>query len=158
MGIYLDESITDLSFDFNNLVTSSTKNSNVEAVSAMAKSKNGLSFSFTAYKTMEGLIRPMIIVSYPGKMIKYIDLEGNNLLSIGNNNGNLSFANEALSPGTTMKNAKTGVDDGVGQCTARCIQDAYSNHGWVSVWAFVQTAFIPATAAAIAAACAAGCA
>lgn len=40
-----------------------------------------------------------------------------------------------------------------GQAVVDCIEDAYSNHGWVSVWAFVQTAFIPATAAAIAAAC-----
>jgi len=36
---------------------------------------------------------------------------------------------------------------------ADCIADAYSNHGWISVWAFVQTAFIPHTAAAIALAC-----
>ncbi|PIY09741.1 MAG: hypothetical protein COZ17_12090 [Flavobacteriaceae bacterium CG_4_10_14_3_um_filter_33_47] len=39
--------------------------------------------------------------------------------------------------------------------TANCLVDAYSNHGWVSVWAFVQTAFIPATGVALAAACAA---
>jgi len=41
-----------------------------------------------------------------------------------------------------------------GQATADCLGDAYSNHGWVSVWATVQTAFIPATAVALAAACA----
>ena len=44
---------------------------------------------------------------------------------------------------------------GCGQATMDCINDAYTNHGWVSVWAWVQTAFLPATAAAIAAACAA---
>jgi hypothetical protein len=44
------------------------------------------------------------------------------------------------------------------QCTGAnvmgCITDSYSNHGWVSAWAFVQTAFIPQTAAAIAVVCA----
>jgi hypothetical protein len=34
-----------------------------------------------------------------------------------------------------------------------CIADAYTNHGWVSVWVLVQSAFIPETAAAIALAC-----
>jgi hypothetical protein len=41
-----------------------------------------------------------------------------------------------------------------GQATMDCINDAYTNHGWVSVWAWVQTAYIPATGVAIAAACA----
>ena len=44
------------------------------------------------------------------------------------------------------------------QCTGAnvmaCISDAYSDHGWVSVWAFVQTAFLPQTAAAIGVMCA----
>lgn len=44
---------------------------------------------------------------------------------------------------------------GCGQSTMDCISDAYSNHGWLSVWATVQTAFLPQTAAAIAGACAA---
>ena len=43
---------------------------------------------------------------------------------------------------------------GCGAATQKCIEDAYSNHGWASVYIFVQTAFLPATAAAIAAACA----
>ncbi|WP_288072995.1 hypothetical protein [Hydrotalea sp.] len=42
-----------------------------------------------------------------------------------------------------------------GQATMNCINDAYSNHGWVSVWAWVQSLYLPATGVAIAAACAA---
>jgi len=34
-----------------------------------------------------------------------------------------------------------------------CLNDVYSNHGWLSVWVFVQTCFIPQTALAFAAAC-----
>lgn len=41
-----------------------------------------------------------------------------------------------------------------GQNTATCLEDVYTNYGWVSVWATVQSAFIPQTAAALAAACA----
>jgi hypothetical protein len=40
-----------------------------------------------------------------------------------------------------------------GQDVIDCVVDAYTNHGWVSVWVFVQSAFLPETAAAIAAAC-----
>lgn len=44
------------------------------------------------------------------------------------------------------------------QCTGAnvmaCMSDVYTNHGWVSVWATVQTAFIPQTAAAFAIGCA----
>lgn len=35
-----------------------------------------------------------------------------------------------------------------------CVTDAYSNHGWASVWITVQSAFIPETALAITAGCA----
>jgi hypothetical protein len=42
-----------------------------------------------------------------------------------------------------------------GQNVVNCITDAYSNHGWVSVWLFVQTAYLPVTAAAVAGSCAA---
>lgn len=41
-----------------------------------------------------------------------------------------------------------------GQDTMDCITHAYSSNGWVSVWAWVQTAFVPATAVAVAGACA----
>jgi hypothetical protein len=41
-----------------------------------------------------------------------------------------------------------------GQAVMNCMADAYMNHGWLSVWAFVQTAFIPETAVGIAVGCA----
>jgi hypothetical protein len=50
---------------------------------------------------------------------------------------------------TTLKSA-----NGTGQKTIDCINDAYTNHGWISVWAFVQSVFIPQTAVLIAADCA----
>lgn len=47
----------------------------------------------------------------------------------------------------------TGAVDGWGKNTMACLADAYSNHGAISVWATIQTAFIPQTAAALAIAC-----
>ncbi len=41
-----------------------------------------------------------------------------------------------------------------GKDTASCLSDAYSNHGWSSVFAFVATAFVPECAAGLAALCA----
>lgn len=41
-----------------------------------------------------------------------------------------------------------------GQETADCIVDAYSNHGWISSWLWVQTLIIPTTGVIIAADCA----
>ena len=44
---------------------------------------------------------------------------------------------------------------GCGQAVANCIGDVYTHHGWLSVWAWVQSAFIPETVAAFAIACSA---
>lgn len=59
---------------------------------------------------------------------------------------------------TALKNVtvtySTNSTGGCGQATIDCIHDAYSNHGWISVWTWVQTAFIPQTAAGIAIMCA----
>jgi hypothetical protein len=40
-----------------------------------------------------------------------------------------------------------------GQDANKCIIDAYTDNGWISLWAFVQTAFIPVTALIIASYC-----
>ena len=54
--------------------------------------------------------------------------------------------------GVLMSNTQSKAKN-TGQDVMNCISDAYSNHGWVSVWAWVQTAFVPATAVAVAGAC-----
>jgi hypothetical protein len=46
------------------------------------------------------------------------------------------------------------ISRGWGEDTMGCLSDAYTNHGWASVWVTIQTAFIPETAVAFAAACA----
>ena len=41
-----------------------------------------------------------------------------------------------------------------GERTTSCLSDAYSGHGWASVWVVIQSGFIPQTAVALAAVCA----
>ncbi|MEO9511754.1 MAG: hypothetical protein ABJN84_08440 [Flavobacteriaceae bacterium] len=67
----------------------------------------------------------------------------------------LTSDNEKVKPQNIL-NKENGYDCDAswGENTAACLDDAYSNHGWISVWAVVQSAFIPQTAAALTAACA----
>lgn len=93
-----------------------------------------------------------IVVETSSQAIEYIDYVNGDKTVVTNEQGVIQVKSVAL-------NVKKGVGNktllsGCGDGTAHCIQDAYSNHGWISVWAFVQTAFIPWTAAGIAAACA----
>lgn len=43
-----------------------------------------------------------------------------------------------------------------GDETVDCVIDVYTNHGWLSIWATIQTYYIPATGVAFIGACAAG--
>jgi hypothetical protein len=62
------------------------------------------------------------------------------------NSGNSSGNNLTLKPAV--------VKSCTGQNVSNCLADVYTNHGWLSVWVTVQSAFIPATVAAFAAGCA----
>lgn len=68
--------------------------------------------------------------------------------------GQINLNNQTASIVGTTFDGLTDLEYASGQGVIKCIEDVYSNHGWVSVWAWVQTAYIPATAAAIAVACA----
>ena len=63
----------------------------------------------------------------------------------------LSVANDELSI-SEMVEIQAG--SGCGQDVADCISYIYGSMGWISVWTWVQSAFIPATAAAAAGYCA----
>lgn len=78
-------------------------------------------------------------------------IRGRSLLYSFTNSSILDISSkDPKSPVTVTTNA---AQKGCGQKVMDCITDAYTNNGWVSVWAWVQTAFIPQTAAAVAAAC-----
>jgi|WetSurSiteA1Bulk_404760.scaffolds.fasta_scaffold01010_6 hypothetical protein len=83
--------------------------------------------------------------------ISYCSLESNDMvtLEIDTKNQTSTILTQFCPNGTKS----TDQLQGWGKNTMDCLADAYGNHGALSVWAFVQTAFIPATAAALAVAC-----
>lgn len=92
---------------------------------------------------------PKLIASESNNSIGYYNLDGSDELLLTFDCGGIeSKTLQYRLPDVQQK------DSGCGQATQDCITDAYSNHGWVSVWATIQSAFIPQTAVAIAAACA----
>jgi hypothetical protein len=103
---------------------------------------------FTLIKDDSAFFHPMIVESKTGSDIYLYDLTNDSVTTVANYNTS-SFA-FTIATG----NYATRVSGGCGQKTMNCIADVYSSHGWTSVWAFVQTAFIPETAAAFAIGCA----
>lgn len=110
-------------------------------------------YGFTLYTDGITYIKPTIIHSRTNQFLKYYDLTENLLTTINN------YALSSYTFSTVTSNiAPSGVSPlargGCGQAVANCMGDLYTNRGWLSVWAFVQTAFIPETAVVVAATCA----
>jgi hypothetical protein len=83
--------------------------------------------------------------------VSYYNLEERAALCVA-----FDIRSQTIRAGITDDNGmqkSTGEVDGWGKNTMACLADAYTNHGAISVWATVQTAFIPQTAAALAIAC-----
>jgi len=145
--------------DFLNLSRSFATNDLEQGEAIVAPFKTNSSSNTTNYAfciTVDGdsIYKPFIIKATTNQSLKYFDLDEGYILTVNNyNNKNaLSFQNTTGSYLNTSGTASRSV--GCGQATMDCITDAYSNHGWTSVWATVQSIFVPATGAAIAGACA----
>lgn len=95
-------------------------------------------------------VKPMIVKVIPNQQKKYFDLEEGYIATI--NNYSSSSISTQVTTGAYMLAAPP--PGGCGQATMNCLIDAYSNHGWLSVWATLQSAYIPETGVALAAACA----
>jgi hypothetical protein len=93
---------------------------------------------------------PMIVVAEDSLKLSYFNLTTGSLLGI-------TYLEASFLPNfqqhSNYTNAFKSADEGCGQAVADCIAAAYTNNGWASVWATLQSAFVPATAVAIAAAC-----
>ncbi len=80
--------------------------------------------------------------------IEYLSLNNELLLSVELDSKKQTTNIIYKKSSSSLKSTENTGDDVI-----ECIADVYTNHSWISVWAWVQTAFIPATAAAIAVAC-----
>jgi hypothetical protein len=104
--------------------------------------------------------KPIVITLKGREMASFYDLDVNlvkniSILSTGkiSSTGAMPIFNHNTNHISLM--SANNTFSSCGQATMNCINDAYANHGWASVWAWVQSAVLPPTAVAIAAACAA---
>lgn len=142
----------DIEFDNNNIYEVSIDGNSESIIMANQigfNEENTVNYGIGAAITENGFANPLII-----KTVK----NSNNIFTIEyfNNEMQLISTIELNSETETINISNNRIASlKCGQAVADCLDDVYSNHGWVSVWAFVQTAFIPATGLALAAACAA---
>jgi hypothetical protein len=146
----IDQSIILNDVDFGKAFISSEKGQMGKGIGVILNSKNrNIIYTFMLSTNGSQIGFPTLVAIENRNSIKYYDLTTNNLLHL--------IVNENVK---VIKSAKSSllpqmrIDD-CGQATQDCITDAYSNHGWTSIWLGIQSAFIPQTAVAIAAACAA---
>ncbi len=148
-------SFSESDFDFINIYKS--QKSGEREVGYSVKYINppaGFEYSFSLVSNSGVLSYPMVVkVKSDRSRIVYNSLLEGTSLDVINDAGQFSY---------TIRNVDFGRGTGsggtdCGQCVANCISDAYSNHGWASVWAVVQSIFIPATGVGIALGCTARC-
>ena len=152
----LSHTMTADSLDFVNIrMTYDANNADGKAIVANFKSNsnsNSIGYAFALYTDGTNYIRPTMIKTSKNQYLKYFDLTEDTVLTISNYTSTLFTITG--SSGHYIVNGGPRKSGGCGNATAHCISDLYENHGWLSVWAVVQTAFIPATAVAVAATCA----
>lgn len=146
--------------DFQNISRSYVTNDGEagEALVAPFKSNsssNSINYAFFITVDSDSIYRPFIIKATTNQSLKYFDLDQGRILTVNNyNNSTVTFQNTTGSYMNLNPEFTANRVAGCGQATMDCVTDVYSNHGWGSVWATVQSIFIPATGAAIVGACA----
>jgi len=144
-----------LEFDYNNLILASMKGGTGRAIVANqvgyddCNSINyGIGFFEKNSEITGALILKMMKISEYINRIEYLSLNNELLLSVELDSKKQTTNIIYKKSLSSLKSTEDTGDDVI-----ECIADVYVNHGWISVWAWVQTAFIPATAAAITVAC-----
>ncbi len=154
----LGYTITADSIDFVNVVMTWDANDlGGKAITANFKSNsnaNNIGYGFTMFTDDTLMGKPIIIKTSKNNYLKYYSLtEG--LITTISNYASSSYVFSSIYgsyyPGSGGEKSIKATCD---VATIQCMTDLYSNHGWVSIWAFVQTAFYPPTAVAVAATCA----
>lgn len=147
------------SLSFNDLNTDVLYHSNLDTFSAIALTAiygqsignpDSISYAITVFSRDGGnsYENPMLIKTKKGDYIRLIDLQSEIVTTIVYD----SYTDDVTTTVATHE-FRSGSSSGCGQAVMNCITDAYSNHGWASVWLFVQSIFIPSTGAAIATVC-----
>jgi hypothetical protein len=131
--------------DFNNLKRSYITNDCEISESVVAPFKSNststsvlYAFLLTTNPGKSFYIKPMIVRVVPNQQKKFFDLNEGYILTLNN------YHNSNITTQITLGDYLMGPGQGgCGQATMDCIADVYSKRGWLSVWVWVQTAYIP---------------
>lgn len=148
-----EKSLNVNSFNFDSFTRVRLAKTEGEAI--LISSNNFPNYSLVVFKVDDNYQTPMLIETQKDNSVKYYDLNFANSFGLKKETSGFKFVSY-YSSDLSLSNSKNSRSVNCGQATMDCITEAYSQHGWVSVWAWVQTAFLPQTAAAIAIACGAG--
>jgi hypothetical protein len=112
-------------------------------VSSTSNSQSALGFA--NFGTLDA---SPVIVESDAQSITYKDYTSDRQVQVVNGaSGVVATTTSISNPSATINQRAVGVG------SAQCIQNAYTNNGWISTWAFIQTLAIPQTGIAIAADC-----
>ncbi|NOT51025.1 MAG: hypothetical protein HOP10_07085 [Chitinophagaceae bacterium] len=147
-------SFNESDFDFTAIYESQKTGKSEIAYSVKHKASTGNSdFAFSVFMDKGVLKNPMLIATISDRSkIVYHQLEENKSFEVSNIDKVVTYSSHDVDYG-----GETKKGSGCGNCVSNCISDAYTNHGWVSVWAFIQSIFVPATGVGIAIGCIASC-
>lgn len=143
-------SFTEEDFDFVNLYKCYVKGvQEIAIVAPFRKTGFAGSFGFAVFQTRLGLTKPMLVSgSADMTTLNYYDLSGGGAITFIKSGDGISSKISTIDLGRTdtkMQNC--------GQAIMDCINNIYNNYGSMSVWSWIQSAFMPATSAAIALVC-----
>ena len=146
-------SFTENDFDFNNIYESLKSGETEVCYSVKHKDSNGFTdYSFSVFTNKGTLGNPTLVSTISDRSnIVYDLLDENKSFEVKKINDVYTYKSRDVNFGSTSRMFSCG------QCVINCINDAYTSHGWASVWAFVQSIYLPATGAAIAIGCIGRC-
>ncbi len=155
LPVQKSSSLDNVKFNYDDLLLVSIPESSVNTIVANQEDYDecntinyGIGFFEEDNEIKSALIVKTEILSENIKQIDYFNTDNELLMSIELDAENETSAIIYQKEGANLKSANS-----TGQDVMDCVTDIYSNKGWVSVWTWVQTAFIPATAVAAVAAC-----
>lgn len=145
-----------LQFDYNTTTAVTINNTNYNAYIVRQVGFNAsapVMYALGLYPDAYGNIKSSMIIKMEKPSTGFMTITYYTYDNIFIMSGTVNLSTGVFTPTSATSKMDVQTGPGKGQSVANCIQDAYSNHGWISVWATIQSALLPETAVAIAIAC-----